>query len=72
MPHYFNFLTVMAIYAFIHEKVDVAVMEVGIGGEYDCTNVVNTPVVCGVTSLGLDHTNILGKLVISIWFATVF
>ena len=60
MPHYFNFLTVMAIYSFIHEKVDVAVMEVGIGGEYDCTNVVNTPVVCGVTSLGLDHTNILG------------
>ena len=60
MPHYFNFLTVMAIYAFIKEKVDVAVIEVGIGGEFDCTNVIPAPVVCGVSNLGLDHTNILG------------
>ena len=61
MPSYFNFLTVMALYSFIQEKVDVAVIEVGIGGEFDCTNVVPSPVVCGVSNLGLDHTNILGK-----------
>lgn len=40
MPAYFKFLTVMAFYIFLKEKVDVAVIEVGIGGEYDCTNVV--------------------------------
>lgn len=40
MPPYFKFLTVMAYYIFLKEKVDVAVVEVGIGGEYDCTNVV--------------------------------
>lgn len=60
MPAYFNFLTVMAIHAFLEEGVDVAVLEVGIGGEYDCTNVIPSPAVCGVSSLGLDHTDILG------------
>lgn len=40
MPPYFKFLTVMAFYVFITEKVDVAIVEVGIGGEYDCTNVI--------------------------------
>lgn len=40
MPPYFKFLTIMAYYVFLKEQVDVAVIEVGIGGEYDCTNVV--------------------------------
>lgn len=40
MPAYFKFLTVMAYYVFLKEKVDVAIVEVGIGGEHDCTNVV--------------------------------
>lgn len=39
MPPYFTFLTIMAFQAFMAEKVDVAIIEVGIGGEYDCTNV---------------------------------
>lgn len=39
MPPYFKFLTVMAYYVFLNERIDVAVVEVGIGGEYDCTNV---------------------------------
>lgn len=39
MPPYFKFLTIMAYYVFLKEQVDVAVVEVGIGGEYDCTNV---------------------------------
>ena len=40
MPAYFRFLTVMAFYVFIQEKVNVAIVEVGIGGLYDCTNVI--------------------------------
>ena len=60
MPHYFGFLTVMALYVFVTEQVDVTVLEVGIGGQYDSTNVVEKPVVCGVTSLDIDHTNLLG------------
>ncbi|CAH1786523.1 unnamed protein product [Owenia fusiformis] len=63
MPAYFRFLTIMAFHVFRQEQVDVAIFEVGIGGQYDCTNVIRKPVVCGVTSLGIDHTSILGDTV---------
>lgn len=53
----------MAFHIFVKENVDVAIMEVGIGGEYDTTNVVRKPVVCGVTSLGLDHVSVLGDTI---------
>uniref|UniRef100_A0AAA9TGE6 Folylpolyglutamate synthase n=2 Tax=Bos taurus TaxID=9913 RepID=A0AAA9TGE6_BOVIN len=60
MPGYFRFLTLMAFHVFLQEKVDLAVLEVGIGGAYDCTNIIRKPVVCGITSLGIDHTGLLG------------
>lgn len=41
-------------------QVDVALVEVGIGGEYDCTNIIREPTVVGITSLGFDHTFLLG------------
>ncbi|KAJ1817256.1 Folylpolyglutamate synthetase, partial [Coemansia sp. RSA 2598] len=44
MPMYFRFLNLMAIHAFLSEGVDVAVMEVGVGGQYDSTNAVRKPV----------------------------
>lgn len=59
-PSYFRFLTLMAYHVFIVEKVDVAIFEVGVGGEYDSTNLFPAPSVCGITSLGLDHTALLG------------
>ncbi|XP_076343346.1 folylpolyglutamate synthase, mitochondrial-like isoform X2 [Tachypleus tridentatus] len=68
MPTYFKFLTVMAFYVFLHEKVDVAVIEVGVGGLYDCTNVIRKPVVVGVTSLGFDHIGVLGDSIEKIAF----
>lgn len=43
------------------EQVDATVLEVGVGGKYDCTNLVPKPVVAGVTSLGIDHIFVLGK-----------
>ncbi|XP_025113220.1 folylpolyglutamate synthase, mitochondrial-like [Pomacea canaliculata] len=60
MPLYFSFMTVMAFTLFMKEKVDVVLLEVGMGGEYDYTNFVRTPVACGISSLGLDHTAQLG------------
>ncbi|XP_041049684.1 folylpolyglutamate synthase, mitochondrial isoform X2 [Carcharodon carcharias] len=60
MPAYFRFLTILAFHIFLHEKVDLAIIEVGIGGAYDCTNIIRRPVVCGVSSLGIDHVSILG------------
>ncbi|XP_030149009.1 folylpolyglutamate synthase, mitochondrial isoform X1 [Lynx canadensis] len=63
MPAYFRFLTLMAFHVFLQEKVDLAVVEVGIGGAYDCTNIIRKPAVCGISSLGIDHTSILGDTV---------
>ncbi|XP_041973956.1 folylpolyglutamate synthase, mitochondrial-like isoform X2 [Aricia agestis] len=61
MPKYFAFLTVLAFHVFLREKVDVAVVEVGIGGIVDYTNVLRKVPIVGITSLGLDHTSILGN-----------
>lgn len=62
-PPYFRYLTLMSFHVFLQEQVDVAILEVGVGGEYDSTNVVQTPVVCGITSLGLDHIALLGNTI---------
>ncbi|RCV46936.1 hypothetical protein SETIT_9G571100v2 [Setaria italica] len=61
MPAYFRFLALLAFKIFSAEQVDVAVLEVGLGGKFDATNVVEAPVVCGVSSLGYDHMEILGN-----------
>ena len=60
MPPYFYFLTLLSLRVFHAERVDVVVLEVGLGGRWDATNVVPAPVVCGITSLGYDHMDILG------------
>lgn len=60
MPPLFQFLTILAFKIFVHEKVDVAIIEVGLGGREDSTNVIKEPVVCGITSLGMDHMEVLG------------
>jgi len=62
-PPYFQFLTILAFNVFWREGVDVAVVEVGIGGAYDCTNIVRNPLVTGITALGLDHTSLLGNTI---------
>lgn len=59
-PSFFEFMTAMAFRRFERERCDVAVLETGLGGRLDATNVV-TPRVCAITSVGLDHTEILGK-----------
>ncbi|KAG2184171.1 hypothetical protein INT44_009186 [Umbelopsis vinacea] len=65
-PAYFRFLTLVAFHAMMQEKVDVAILEVGVGGEYDSTNIVENPIVCGITALGLDHVTVLGNTIDSI------
>ncbi|MDX2168724.1 MAG: folylpolyglutamate synthase/dihydrofolate synthase family protein [Deltaproteobacteria bacterium] len=56
---FFEILTVMAFLAFARAGVDAAVVEVGLGGRLDATNVVD-PLVAVITSIGLDHTEWLG------------
>lgn len=54
-------LTLTAFHAFLSLKVDATILEVGIGGRFDSTNVVPRPVVTGITALGLDHVGVLGQ-----------
>lgn len=56
----FEVLTVMAFAAFADAPVDVAVVEVGMGGRWDATNVVNAPVAV-ITPIGIDHVEYLGN-----------
>jgi dihydrofolate synthase/folylpolyglutamate synthase len=65
---WFEFLTAMAIFYFSEEEVDVAIMEVGLGGRFDATNVLAEPLCTGITNVSLDHTLILGDTVEQIAF----
>ncbi|MQA23984.1 MAG: dihydrofolate synthase [Micromonosporaceae bacterium] len=59
---YFDMTTALALAAFADAPVDVAVVEVGLGGETDSTNVLSAPV-CVLTPIGLDHTEWLGDTI---------
>ncbi|HSX52949.1 MAG TPA: cyanophycin synthetase [Patescibacteria group bacterium] len=61
-PSYFELLVAFAYWIFAQEKVDYAVIEVGLGGLLDGTNVIHRPdKVCVITDIGLDHTQVLGN-----------
>jgi folylpolyglutamate synthase len=64
-PFYFRYLTIMAWHVFLQEGVKSMVMECGIGGEYDATNVIPAEAVTAavVTQLGIDHVAMLGDTV---------
>lgn len=59
-PSFFELTTAMAFSWFAAEKVDIAVIEVGLGGRLDSTNII-TPLVSVVTNISLDHTGLLGS-----------
>lgn len=61
-PSFFERMIAMALLAFARHRVDVAVVEVGLGGRLDATNVVQ-PASTGITRLGLDHTELLGPTI---------
>jgi dihydrofolate synthase/folylpolyglutamate synthase len=58
-PTYYETLLALTLLYFAQEKVDIAVVEVGLGGRLDGTNVI-VPVVAAITSIGFDHTDVLG------------
>ena len=59
-PTFFEYTTAMAFQHFADSGVDVAVLEVGLGGRFDATNVV-TPMACAITTIALDHQAYLGN-----------
>ncbi|MFO0974591.1 MAG: folylpolyglutamate synthase/dihydrofolate synthase family protein [Phycisphaerae bacterium] len=64
-PTYFEALTAIGFLYFAQRAVDLAVLEVGLGGRLDATNIIK-PDVCGITSISLDHMHVLGKTLIAI------
>ena len=64
---YFEVCTIIAFVFFVEEKVDYAIVEVGLGGRYDATNVI-TPLVSIITNVSLDHQQQLGDTIEKIAF----
>ncbi len=64
-PHatFFEFLTAMAFVYFAEQKVDYAVLETGVGGRLDATNILEEPVCCLITSVSRDHEKVLGDTI---------
>ena len=60
-PTQFEMITALAFRYFAEEKCDIAVIEVGLGGIDDATNVIDEPVCSVLTNIGYDHTSVLGK-----------
>lgn len=62
---FFEITTAMAFYYFNQQKVDIAIIETGLGGRLDATNIIN-PILSIITSISIDHTNFLGNTIESI------
>ncbi len=65
-PTEFEFITAVAFLYFKEKKCDVVVLETGLGGRYDSTNVIGTPLCSVIASISLDHVDILGDTIAKI------
>jgi dihydrofolate synthase/folylpolyglutamate synthase len=65
---YFEYLTVLAFIYFAEQKADVAVIETGLGGRFDATNIIEKPLICIITSIAKEHQEILGTSIEKIAF----
>jgi len=62
----FEVNTAVAFLAFSEAEADACILEVGLGGRLDATNVIEKPLVCGIASLGLDHQAFLGRTIVNV------
>ena len=65
-PSFFEVATIVAFLAFARTAADACILEVGLGGRLDATNVIEHPAATGIASLGLDHQHFLGDDIVSI------
>lgn len=63
VPTEFELVCCIAFEYFVRKQCDIVVLEVGMGGAFDATNVIETPEVAVITNIGLDHTEVLGDTV---------
>ena len=66
-PSFFEMTTALAFYCFAEEKVDIAIVEVGLGGRLDATNIIS-PIASAITNISLEHTQLLGDTLAKIAF----
>jgi len=66
-PSFFEMATALAFWHFAQQKVDIAIVEVGLGGRLDATNVI-TPLLSVITNITLEHTQLLGDTIAKIAF----
>lgn len=64
-PSFFEWTVALAFYHFAKEKVDIAIIETGLGGRLDSTNII-TPELCLITNIGFDHMDMLGNTLTAI------
>lgn len=62
-PTEFELITALGFLYFAEEKVDIAILETGLGGRLDSTNVLKKPVATGICAIGLDHCKVLGSTI---------
>jgi len=67
-PSFFEYMTVAAFKYFADKQAEFAVVEVGLGGRLDATNILEAPALCVITSISLDHTELLGDTIEKIAF----
>ncbi|EFR02730.1 folylpolyglutamate synthase [Nannizzia gypsea CBS 118893] len=63
IPRYLQLLALLSFHVFIKEGVDVAIYETHLGGEFDATNIISAPTVTAITSISIDHRNLLGPTI---------
>ena len=64
-PTFFEAATAMALVYFARENTDIAIMEVGMGGRLDATNIID-PMVCGITNISMEHREYLGNTLVEV------
>ena len=69
VPTEFEVITALAMQYFYRHRCDIVVLEVGLGGELDATNVIEPPECAVITAIGLDHTAVLGNTLAEIAYA---
>lgn len=65
-PREFEFITALALLYYSRKPCDIVVLEVGLGGRFDATNIIDPPLAAVITPIGLDHVDLLGDTIAAI------
>jgi folylpolyglutamate synthase len=63
IPRYLQLLALVSFHIFIKDGVDVAIYEAHLGGEFDATNIIKTPIMTVITTIAMDHVSLLGPTI---------